>query len=123
MFPRSLTIVLLLGAMSAAQAQTAQTPAQTPAPAAALTPAQTDAKNTSTLETMTAEQRARLAPRPSTAPVAEAPLPTVTDGYRPTLTPPTAPGVPNATGTLPVRPAPVAAGRNCRQVGNAVQCD
>lgn len=129
MFPRYLTLAALLCAMTAAHAQTeALTPAQTPAPPA-LTPAQTDAQNTTNREAMTAEQRARMAPRPSTAPVVESPLPTVTDGYRPTLTPPTPPGVPNATGTLPVRPAPApattvdAAGRTCRQVGNAMQCN
>jgi len=110
MFTRYVTTFALLCVMHATQAQTAaQTPAQTPAPLPALTPAQTDAQATHAMETMTAEQKARLAPRRPTEQVVGSPLPTVTDGYRPTLTPPTAPGVPNAVGTLPVRPAPAAA--------------
>lgn len=111
MFPRSLITVALLGAMTAAHARVdaqtdAQTPAQTPAPGAALTPAQTDAQSAAAMAAMTPAQKARLAPRRETGQVVGSPLPTVTDGYRPTLTPPTPPGVPNVTGTLPVRPAP-----------------
>lgn len=94
MFSRYLTAAMLLGAGIAH--------AQTDAPARPLD-----------METMTPAQKASLPPRRETEQVVAAPLPTVTNGYRPTLTPPTLPGVPNATGTLPVQPAP--AGADVRQ--------
>lgn len=59
---------------------------------------------------LTAAQKARLAPRRPTRQIVGSPLPIVTDGYRPTLTPrEAASGTPDPVGTLPVQPAPPAA--------------
>jgi hypothetical protein len=97
MFSRSLTAaaLALLCTAPSAYAQTAAPaiPDTSPAPAA-LTPVPTPA------------EKARLAPRRPTAQIVASPLPTVTDGYRPTLTTPpaNASGMPNPVGTLPVSP-------------------
>jgi hypothetical protein len=99
MFSRSLTAaaLALLCSAPAAYAQTAAPaiPDTSPAPAT-LTPVPTPA------------EKARLAPRRPTTQVVASPLPTVTDGYRPTLTTPpaNASGMPNPVGTLPVDPTP-----------------
>ncbi len=56
---------------------------------------------------LTPAQRAKLAPRRPTRQIVGSPLPTVTDGYRPTLTPrEAASGTPDPVGTLPVHPTP-----------------
>ncbi|WP_332847817.1 hypothetical protein [Massilia sp. S19_KUP03_FR1] len=58
-------------------------------------------------QSLTPAQKAKLAPRRPTRQVVGSPLPTVTDGYRPTLTPrEAASGTPDPIGTLPVHPTP-----------------
>ena len=99
MFSRSLTAVTLalLFAVPAVHAQTEAPPIPDTSPGpAALTPVPTPA------------EKARLAPRRPTTQVVASPLPTVTQGYRPTLTTPPAntSGLPNPVGTLPVSPTP-----------------
>ena len=98
MFPRSLTaaaLALLCAASVHAQTGAPPVPDTSPGPAT-LTPVPTPA------------EKAKLAPRRPTTQVVAAPLPTVTDGYRPTLTTPPAntSGLPNPVGTLPVSPTP-----------------
>jgi hypothetical protein len=67
--------------------------------------AQTDAG-----QALTPAQKAKLAPRRPTRQIVGSPLPIVTDGYRPTLTPrAAASGTPDPVGTLPVHPAPMPA--------------
>lgn len=61
------------------------------------------------MEAMTPAQKAKLAPRRPTEQVVGTPLPTVTDGYRPTLTSPPS-GAQPPLGTLPVHPTPAGAG-------------
>jgi hypothetical protein len=56
---------------------------------------------------LTPAKRAKLAPRRPTRQIVGSPLPTVTDVYRPTLTPrEAASGTPDPVGTLPVHPTP-----------------
>ena len=67
--------------------------------------AQTDAARP-----LTPAQKAKLAPRRPTRQIVGSPLPTVTDGYRPTLSPrAAASGTPDPVGTLPVHPTPTGA--------------
>jgi hypothetical protein len=74
----------------------------TPAHAQPAPPAPVDAP-----AQMTPAQKAKLAPRRPTRQVVGSPLPIVTDGYRPTLTPrERASGMPDPVGTLPVHPTP-----------------
>ena len=99
MFSRSLTAaaLALLCAVPAVHAQTKAPPIPDTSPApATLTPVPSPA------------EKERLAPRRATEQVVASPLPTVTDGYRPTLTTPpaNASGMPNPVGTLPVTPPP-----------------
>ncbi len=59
---------------------------------------------------LTPAQKAKLAPRRPTRQIVGSPLPIVTDGYRPTLTPrEAASGTPDPVGTLPVQPTPAGA--------------
>jgi len=65
---------------------------------------------TALAQPLTPAQKAKLAPRRPTRQVVGSPLRTVTDGYRPTLTPrEAASGTPDPIGTLPVRPTPAGA--------------
>jgi hypothetical protein len=58
-------------------------------------------------EQLTPAQKARLAPRRPTRQIVGSPLPIVTEGYRPTLTPrENASGMRDPAGTLPIHPAP-----------------
>jgi len=64
------------------------------------------ASEAAALQAMTPAQKARLAPRRPTRQVVGSPLPVVTEGYRPTLTPrERASGLADPVGTLPVHPA------------------
>ena len=103
MFPRSLTAaaLALLFALPAH--------AQAPAPAATTPPPIPDTSPAppSLTPPLTPAQKAQQAQRRPTTQVVASPLPTVTDGYRPTLTAPVVPpGTPNPVGTLPVNPTP-----------------
>jgi hypothetical protein len=61
-------------------------------------------------EQLTPAQKAKLAPRRPTRQVVGSPLPIVTEGYRPTLTPrENASGLADPVGTLPVQPTPAPA--------------
>lgn len=91
MFIRSLTAATLALLCAAPAVHAQATPPPAPATAEQLTPA----------------QKARLAPRRPTRQVVGSPLPIVTDGYRPTLTPrEAASGMADPVGALPVQPAP-----------------
>lgn len=101
MFTRCLTAVAML-ALLLCTAPFAQ--AQTAAP--------TQPSEAAAMQAMTPAQKAKLAPRRQTEQVVGTPLPTVTDGYRPTLTSPpsNSSGAPAPVGTLPVHPTPAGAG-------------
>jgi hypothetical protein len=79
--------------------------------AQAQTAASTQPSEAAAMQAMTPAQKAKLAPRRQTEQVVGTPLPTVTDGYRPTLTSPpsNASGAPAPVGTLPVHPTPAGA--------------
>lgn len=75
----------------------------------AQTPSSAQLSEAAAMEAMTPAQKAKLAPRRQAEQVVETPLPTVTDGYRPTLTSPPS-GAQPPVGTLPVHPTPAGAG-------------
>ena len=97
MFTRQFTAAAALALLCTALSAQAQTPSSAQLSEAAA------------MEAMTPAQKAKLAPRRQTEQVVGTPLPTVTDGYRPTLTSPPS-GAPAPVGTLPVHPTPAGAG-------------
>jgi hypothetical protein len=97
MFSRQFTAAAALALLCTALSAHAQTPTSAQLSEAAA------------MEAMTPAQKAKLAPRRQTEQVVGTPLPTVTDGYRPTLTSPPS-GAQPPVGALPVHPTPAGAG-------------